>query len=371
MVTSVLHRWGAPRPRRARFPGADAVRRVLVGIAWLAAGCGDATAPATAPVSSGTAESRGNTPESRGGAAESMGSTPEGMGSTTDSMGGSPEGMGVTPENIAVAPVSMGGDTEQRASFGGSACRACLGEACASAISGCLAEPGCADRIDCLDACPPASDGSVDRACAEGCPSPGGTAETSAVSALDGCWAQAACTACGQAAMPAEPMPPAITTPLFSQQCTSQENESACTECELNRCCDSRATCENDPACVAYFSCVQQCPGSLPECVAACDEQGLTGYAVFAARVACITGRCTEQCTGEPVNPCQACIFGTCGDSYARCESSEVCSRLSLCVAECQDSECLSNCQARYPLGVSDLEAELQCQLQYCGNLCP
>src|SRR6185436_9461777 len=78
--------------------------------------------------------------------------------------------------------------------WGSSPCGVCVLDGCASPVAACGAEPSCAARLECLEACPVTEGGGAESTCEAACPvATAGTAE-SAWQAVLTC--RAGCAAC-------------------------------------------------------------------------------------------------------------------------------------------------------------------------------
>src|SRR5262249_19114644 len=110
-----------------------------------------------------------------------------------DTSGGTTAGSG---GGTASSSTGMSGPT-----YGGSACAACVGQACAGAKSACEGNHKCKVFLDCLEACPLSMDGSADPACVAKCPhTSDDLAAQEAEDAFETCrgyGAGAYCDACG------------------------------------------------------------------------------------------------------------------------------------------------------------------------------
>ena len=294
-------------------------------------------------------------------------------------------GTDATPPEQTMSGLGAAGTSS--ASFGNSACGACVASSCGPQVDACGQQPGCARRWDCIQACPALADGSVAPACTDACPQPAGMLDAATVLALESCIESAPCEACGASAPDTETpevkrppvapnagdgttAPTSVGAAFLSQSCSPQSDADACYECELNRCCESMSACRSDAACTSYLLCMQGCGdsgGTRPTCVARCDAAGETNFATFTARVACVNARCGAECGGSG-SPCAACVIDNCAESYVACQLDESCARLDICVSQCRDQACRDACAERFPAGVSTLTTYQLCLLR---NNCP
>src|SRR5260221_14386049 len=71
--------------------------------------------------------------------------------------------------------------------FAGSTCSKCVDGLCGTVVDACVREPTCARWLACLYACPATAAGAVDKACADACPPPEGSAAAEARGAYQAC----------------------------------------------------------------------------------------------------------------------------------------------------------------------------------------
>jgi hypothetical protein len=268
-----------------------------------------------------------------------------------------------------MATGGSGGSTAA-ADYGDSACGTCVEKtACLSEYQACGSDPGCAAYLKCLNACPLSSIGNADPSCEKACPAVSDSAGQTAQTAFLTCRTSGAgsmCTACGQI--------PAPTDPDFTQQCATMTDTTPCFVCEDNHCCDTQAACLGDPACKALQACLVGCAKDL-SCMDQCYTQAsATAFSEWRHRNACALYFCADidACGTKPLDPCIKCQNLYCADPSAACAHDLQCTLLFDCETPCAptDMACFSACEAKFPAGMSLLQAEFDCDATYCLNVC-
>ncbi len=261
-----------------------------------------------------------------------------------------------------------GGSGGSGEAYGASPCGLCVKDACAAEIDACSADPGCAQYLTCLYACPLDATGNADPACADACGVPDSSTAQAARSAVEACRAYGAgaldCPACGISGN---------THPLLNQDCPASQEVNACFKCEDEHCCETYAACKSDPECDALVTCIQACPDATYDaCKADCEAAHPAGVAGFGARLGCLMVLCVEPCAGVPPTPCAECVNTRCGDEFITCWSNPECYHLFDCTTPCSpdDQPCFDACFAAHPAGVQDFNNYALCSTQACSAEC-
>lgn len=279
------------------------------------------------------------------------------------------------------APSAGGGGSSSTTSFGDGECGACVKAACASQVSSCGTDPGCASYLACLFACAESPAGGPEPSCEAACAAPTDEPGVSSYTAFDVCRAGSSsqCSAC--------PAPDAGTDGsvdgaggdsgssggILGQQCSASADPDTCIRCEEESCCETRKECKDDPVCGEYLACLQGCTGSYSGCVQSCAE-GLAPESVskFARRLGCLTLFCSgdTQCGG--LNSCTQCINEKCPAFYAATMVDEETMLFGACVEPCgSDITCHEDCLAKYPGGADPYTALTNCVIaQGCDIPC-
>jgi hypothetical protein len=251
------------------------------------------------------------------------------------------------------------------ARFGASDCRACQAEACATPEADCASEAGCARYLDCLDACPVATDGGVEGDCQARCEMP----EAASLAIL--ARAVAACRESGHA-LECPCGERAVGIDLLDQQCPDSQDPNGCYECEDENCCETYAACHEDEQCTGYMACLKACPKSFGQCQVDCASEYPEGEALGRRRTTCVLLRCAEgeQCGEGPLDPCVACINLRCTEEYAGCQLSLPCVRVDTCATQCDTPECYQACYEADPEGALPFQILVGCSVSRCASEC-
>lgn len=261
--------------------------------------------------------------------------------------------------------------------YGASECGVCVKEACADAIVGCQSDPECVGYLECLYACPLGADGNVALECEAACPVGSSTSALQAKAALTTCRELgdgAACAACNV------PMN-GPQHPVLSQDCEPATDPSMCLACSKSHCCESRWGCY-DP--VPSFP--EAC--SFADCVIACLDAGSTGceaacstmfpiavLEAYAAQTVCMLHHCdgeTPNCSGDGREPCQECLYVTCGDAFAAFATTVDGFLLFSCIQDCpvDDTACDEVCYDTYPAAMPAYYEVANCVAALCSEDC-
>lgn len=248
--------------------------------------------------------------------------------------------------------------------FGQGGCGQCVATECASLAPPCMAEPECAQYLECIGSCPATVDGLAEPACRDACPLPAGEAGLGALDDYDICADGAAhCEVCGH--------PPDGENPYADQQCAVVEDPNAFLECWQNECCETGDQCfVTNAACGALYDCVQGCPPSLPyhQCLSGCFDEQPAGVHDYLDDLACSVAMCESPAAPTP---CSECVEEHCSDALTTCFLDPACIILFMCVAECTNDACTSACITAAPSdSLTRFEAHRICSNQECDVVC-
>lgn len=274
-----------------------------------------------------------------------------------------------------VTPLQDAGIDTSTATFGGSACGACVTQACASAISTCGGNPECAAYLSCLDACGIGPDGNVDPTCAAACPKGSSSTGTQYEQQLNTCRTTgpgAACSACGA---------DAGGNPIIHQTCPTGTDTNPCYLCEDNNCCHTYDACAADSECTALKTCLKDCYAPGPDggvdagaqgCSLFCNGQYPKGVAHWAERRTCMDVHCLKECGAGTPDPCVSCAMSKCPEAYANLHGTQDGYLLWDCTALCAtgDKTCIDACIAKYPSAKAAFDAFGLCNVTRCGTQC-
>ena len=252
------------------------------------------------------------------------------------------------------------------ARFGGSDCRACQAEACATPEADCASEPSCAAFLDCVDDCPVADDGGVERDCAADCDAPARASLAILARAVTTCREQGHGFSCECGDKP-------ITIDLLKQECAESAETNLCYKCEDERCCDTYSECKADAECDAYIKCLQACTlDSFGDCETECGDQHPTGWEKGLRRTTCVFARCPDgdECGNGPLDPCVRCSNDRCLAEYTACHTDIACTRVDACAAKCQTPECYDACYALDAPGAELFQSYIGCAVARCASEC-
>jgi hypothetical protein len=239
-----------------------------------------------------------------------------------------------------------------------SECGTCALDACASEVTACNGDPGCAAYLSCVRACDVGIAAGIDPTCESACPVADSSTTSDLKAALTLCrldGAGKACAACE------------IST---AQQCAPSVETPPCWICEDEQCCETQAACLDDPDCKALNECWKACPEGDAVCEDQCALNHPLGFANFGPRFACVVSECGSECGSEP---CADCIYQSCGNSMATCLSNQRCWLLQRCVGQCAGSEdgtCNQACLDEYADVNDEFAVYGLCVLDHCQNEC-
>jgi hypothetical protein len=281
------------------------------------------------------------------------------------------------------SPDAAGAADVATATYGASACGACVSQGCMTEVTTCNSDPDCSRYLSCLDGCGVGSDGNVDPACAAACPRGSSTSAMTAEMQVDDCrtaGAGASCAACGIDGG-------AAGNPILHQSCTPMTDTSSCSTCEDNSCCQTYAKCHADPDCPALLTCLQDClsgvaddagapAGGPPDggsCDLLCATAHPTGLVDWAPRITCILQFCAVACEDPPMPPlpaCEACTNQFCAEQYADLNGTPDGYLFGACFAACPSgaNPCTDGCFAQYPSAKARADALDACVAQNCPS---
>jgi hypothetical protein len=251
-----------------------------------------------------------------------------------------------------------------------SACRQCQSDSCASQVAACNADPSCARYLTCESACPSDSLGRIDPTCAATCPPPeDASASVGALEALQGCRAEARCTACNEA----------YDAGYVDALSCQPSGDADCDFCTASRCCEGHLACRITNGCAPMIECVAGCSqagGATYDCFVQCSAQFPDAATPYVALFGCRLARCggQTQCggsTGFDV-ACSACLSQNCGKVIDGCLLDVDCTLLDTCIGDCAvtDPACITKCEQTYPQSVTKRNSYFNCLTTRCGQLC-
>lgn len=271
---------------------------------------------------------------------------------------------GATAE-AGIADVTLG-----EGAWGSTACAACTFTACNQERGDCRAEPGCARNLDCIEACPATAEGDPDPDCSARCPIAASTAAETARLALERCrvGGQATdCVTCPGAGRRRNH------NPILTSTCENATYDAGpgatpvmeeCSRCVGRRCCDARDACRTDESCFPLKDCYGACRDSA--CEDACFAQYDGSVGRLFGFLGCALVHCATAC-GSVENPCSACVYRNCADTYVACQADHDCYLLSHCLAPCGLSQgCVTACTAKFPGAVGLVESQTLCAQARC-----
>lgn len=89
-----------------------------------------------------------------------------------------------------------------------------------------------------------------------------------------------------------------------ADMCAAASDDTRCTSCQKQQCCDAVSAC--DGACAGFVDCVDACADDDDACVAACVKASPSGAAAFSDMYSCALARCNDACElSEPSAPSQ------------------------------------------------------------------
>jgi hypothetical protein len=266
------------------------------------------------------------------------------------------------------------GGSDASATYGASACGACVADACAAAIGTCNADPTCAASLSCLDGCAIADNGDADPTCEAACPAPSGSAGTSAFAGVTTCRKQgagAACQACGAVDGGTDGSAACITSPLLTQTCAPSSQTSACTKCELEKCCKSVDKAINGGPATDFADCWNACNDH--KCVVDCEQKYPSGIQGFGEYASCTAVNCQAPGLCPTSSKCTLCEFQKCACELTACELDVGCWNINDCVGRCNTADVA--CGKACATGADPKSAALNnslavCVTQKCIDMC-
>jgi hypothetical protein len=256
--------------------------------------------------------------------------------------------------------------------FGATPCAACAQMQCASEVSTCEDDPDCPAYLDCLLACPVASDGpNVDLDCVDACDTGSSSESKIAAAALRACVTKGdgatECDACGK-------MPVQHGSTPSPETCSG--DDSTCANCYSHHCCTQQNACAvTTSACSTYIDCVTTCTdggGEEGDCNVQCAAGNDDGVEQFSELFSCAQASCMG-CSGDP---CDSCTKAVCdGEAYAIFSDPK-----GFELFECFDAclhgptasveDCQASCYTGYAPQLDAFENYEQCLLLGCKDAC-
>ncbi|HTJ82925.1 MAG TPA: hypothetical protein VL400_14490 [Polyangiaceae bacterium] len=147
----------------------------------------------------------------------------------------------------------------------------------------------------------------------------------------------------------------------------------ACTQCIASSCSDVWCSCVNNPECFALYSCVGDCGGDQG-CATDCYTAHSAGLSDAALVADCAATACDGSCNwgGEPLDPCQKCLYTDCADEMNACIGNTECVAVWQCLQGCGPTQlsCHQACYDAHPSGVMPLEDLFSCSTNSCPDTC-
>lgn len=253
------------------------------------------------------------------------------------------------------------------ATYGASACLACVDLACATEVHTCAADPECGTYMQCLRECPLAATGNVESTCESGCPRALGSVGAQAISELEECRQSglgSICSLCGD---------DQAVESVLDQTCEPSVETNKCYRCEDEHCCETYANYASDVEGAAFKRCLEECFGVNGErCEESCFEAHPKGMATWTPRLACIQLYCGDQdaCNDIPLDACQKCINRECVSSLLALYVDPLGYLFSSCTTAATDAADREACLLEYPTARPLFEAFGECALSQCGSDC-
>ncbi|MBI5524823.1 MAG: hypothetical protein HY897_00665 [Deltaproteobacteria bacterium] len=129
-------------------------------------------------------------------------------------------------------------------------------------------------------------------------------------------------------------------------------------------------TCEEGKVCNASKQCVVE--GCEPACAGkACgDDDGCEGKCDGTCPEGEECNTTTFECEG-PEDPCETCVATNCPAEFDQCANKNVeCALIYLCIGECTDDDCVTDCYMAHPNGQDDYDAVVGCAQTECPEDC-
>jgi hypothetical protein len=157
----------------------------------------------------------------------------------------------------------------------------------------------------------------------------------------------------------------------LTQQCAPATAEGACRQCQVNRCCESRAKILPD-AVSPLIDCMTACTRQTmrDDCEAACFAASPEYVSMYLEHFTCLLHNCTTEC-GERQNPCILCMQAYCARESAACTLDRTCFLAQACGGECDGSvACNARCGDKYRSTLTLQENEILCGKGFCRAEC-
>ncbi|MBK6513021.1 MAG: hypothetical protein IPM79_07765 [Polyangiaceae bacterium] len=149
-----------------------------------------------------------------------------------------------------------------------------------------------------------------------------------------------------------------------------------CGACVAQACPDVWCDCVNNQQCLPLFGCTAQCPDGpdYQACVQDCMAAYPEGISAVVLAADCAAGPCQGSCpqAGEPISPCEECLYSTCPDAMNACLSNSECLAVWSCLNDCPPNElsCHQGCYNAFPGGIEALEDVIDCSQVACEPVC-
>ena len=287
--------------------------------------------------------------------------------------------------------MEQGAIQEPDGPYATSACRTCSRAVCTRELGACMADPGCAAFVRCLDRCGLAEGGDVEPGCADACVKDTSAAGEDLRKVLRACQehtAQGACPSCGLIECEAVDL-----NPVCDQERPLSEL-SPCRRCGERRCCTHWAACQADERPDGCRALVKECLTDNPHDFCTnrkqnaehrylCQQRHQAGLARFGALMGCISVRCLEadSCYEDPCKPgqpaeafaCAQCVRDNCACLDASTDATPDFQMFMACLGAMacgNDPVCQQQCLTMHPGARKANSALLNCMAKSCRVPC-
>ncbi|MFO0550657.1 MAG: hypothetical protein U0271_19845 [Polyangiaceae bacterium] len=225
---------------------------------------------------------------------------------------------------------------------------------------------GCGGTVDVEDGGAPSTGGAGGESASGGALASGGSASTST---SDGGGLPTTTTGTGNTTVTTT-----STTTTTSTGVMTCPASSTCAACISVSCPTVWCGCYNNPECGALFVCTSQCQPDDTACHQACYSAHPDGISDAVLAADCAADPCSADCpqAGDPLPPCQECLYSGCADEMNACVAEAECSALYQCLTACAPGQlsCQQACYDNHAAGVQPLEAVLNCSMSACPDVC-
>lgn len=147
-----------------------------------------------------------------------------------------------------------------------------------------------------------------------------------------------------------------------------------CPDCVSQACPEVWCDCVGNVQCSQIFQCTADCAGDAA-CLQGCMAMYPDGISVAILVNDCASTTCADSCPnahGDPLDPCETCLYSTCPEAMNACLSEPECLTLWSCLTACgqNDLSCHNDCYNAHPDGIPPLEGILDCSTMSCGDSC-